>query len=56
MVQPVVEEMLATVQAAGSSLFGLFSSCTTFDRYEMMSDFLLFAFSMEHGIMDHDDG
>eukprot|EP00962_Isochrysis_galbana_P030159 scaffold9759_cov126-Isochrysis_galbana.AAC.1 len=31
MVQPVVEDMLATVHAAGSSLFGLFSSCTTFD-------------------------
>eukprot|EP00962_Isochrysis_galbana_P019285 scaffold5611_cov132-Isochrysis_galbana.AAC.17 len=31
MVQPVVQEMYATVHAAGSSLFGLFSSCTTFD-------------------------
>eukprot|EP00962_Isochrysis_galbana_P028736 scaffold9114_cov118-Isochrysis_galbana.AAC.24 len=31
MVQPVVQEMLATVHAAGSSLLGLFSSCTTFD-------------------------
>eukprot|EP00962_Isochrysis_galbana_P057370 scaffold29723_cov101-Isochrysis_galbana.AAC.1 len=31
-IQPVVQEMFATVQAAGSSLFGLFSSCsTTFD-------------------------
>eukprot|EP00962_Isochrysis_galbana_P042361 scaffold15822_cov108-Isochrysis_galbana.AAC.5 len=30
MVQPAVQEMLATVHAAGSSLFGLFSSCTTF--------------------------
>eukprot|EP00962_Isochrysis_galbana_P050314 scaffold21748_cov129-Isochrysis_galbana.AAC.7 len=31
MVQPVVQEMFAPVHAAGSSLFGLFSSCTTFD-------------------------
>eukprot|EP00962_Isochrysis_galbana_P060697 scaffold35467_cov101-Isochrysis_galbana.AAC.1 len=31
MVQPVVQEMFATVHAAGSSLLGLFSSCTTFD-------------------------
>eukprot|EP00962_Isochrysis_galbana_P052973 scaffold24422_cov112-Isochrysis_galbana.AAC.9 len=31
MLQPVVEEMLATVHAAGSSLFGFFSSCPTFD-------------------------
>eukprot|EP00962_Isochrysis_galbana_P050616 scaffold22003_cov207-Isochrysis_galbana.AAC.1 len=31
MVQPVVDEMFATVHAAGSSLFGLFTSCTTFD-------------------------
>eukprot|EP00962_Isochrysis_galbana_P015982 scaffold4566_cov118-Isochrysis_galbana.AAC.6 len=31
MVQPVVQEMLATVHASGSSLLGLFSSCTTFD-------------------------
>jgi len=29
MVQPVVQEMFATVHAAGSSLFGLFSACTT---------------------------
>eukprot|EP00962_Isochrysis_galbana_P012009 scaffold3380_cov118-Isochrysis_galbana.AAC.8 len=28
MVQPVIQEMYATVHAAGSSLFGLFSSCT----------------------------
>eukprot|EP00962_Isochrysis_galbana_P011479 scaffold3221_cov118-Isochrysis_galbana.AAC.1 len=31
MVQPVVQEMFATVHAAGSSLLGLFSSCSTFD-------------------------
>eukprot|EP00962_Isochrysis_galbana_P009101 scaffold2529_cov122-Isochrysis_galbana.AAC.17 len=31
MVQPVVQEMFATVHAAGSSLLGLFNSCTTFD-------------------------
>eukprot|EP00962_Isochrysis_galbana_P055065 scaffold26732_cov126-Isochrysis_galbana.AAC.3 len=31
MVQPVVQEMLATVHAASSSLLGLFSSCTTID-------------------------
>eukprot|EP00962_Isochrysis_galbana_P000913 scaffold258_cov134-Isochrysis_galbana.AAC.3 len=31
MVQPVVEEMFATVHAAGSSLFGLFCSCSTSD-------------------------
>eukprot|EP00962_Isochrysis_galbana_P008998 scaffold2501_cov113-Isochrysis_galbana.AAC.6 len=31
MVQPVVQEMFATVHAAGSSLFGLCSSCSTFD-------------------------
>eukprot|EP00962_Isochrysis_galbana_P040538 scaffold14707_cov129-Isochrysis_galbana.AAC.7 len=31
MVQPVIQEMYATVHAAGSSLLGLFSSCTTFD-------------------------
>eukprot|EP00962_Isochrysis_galbana_P016990 scaffold4869_cov123-Isochrysis_galbana.AAC.9 len=31
MVQPVVQEMFATVHAAGSSLFGLFSSYSTFD-------------------------
>eukprot|EP00962_Isochrysis_galbana_P004857 scaffold1331_cov119-Isochrysis_galbana.AAC.4 len=31
MVQPVVQEMFATVHAAGSSLLGLISSCTTFD-------------------------
>eukprot|EP00962_Isochrysis_galbana_P044668 scaffold17391_cov135-Isochrysis_galbana.AAC.1 len=31
MVQPVVSEMFATVHAAGSSLLGLFTSCTTFD-------------------------
>eukprot|EP00962_Isochrysis_galbana_P029565 scaffold9479_cov109-Isochrysis_galbana.AAC.2 len=31
MVQPVVQEMFATVHAAGSSLLGLFTSCTTFD-------------------------
>eukprot|EP00962_Isochrysis_galbana_P029676 scaffold9533_cov135-Isochrysis_galbana.AAC.1 len=31
MVQPVVNEMLATVHAAGSSLLGLFTSCATFD-------------------------
>eukprot|EP00962_Isochrysis_galbana_P031590 scaffold10288_cov154-Isochrysis_galbana.AAC.2 len=31
MVQPVINEMFATVHAAGSSLLGLFSSCTTFD-------------------------
>eukprot|EP00962_Isochrysis_galbana_P030314 scaffold9816_cov141-Isochrysis_galbana.AAC.5 len=31
MVQPVVHEMFATVHAAGSSLLGLFTSCTTFD-------------------------
>eukprot|EP00962_Isochrysis_galbana_P032003 scaffold10474_cov122-Isochrysis_galbana.AAC.10 len=31
MVQPVIQEMYATVHAAGSSLFGLFSSCSTFD-------------------------
>eukprot|EP00962_Isochrysis_galbana_P011344 scaffold3183_cov120-Isochrysis_galbana.AAC.6 len=30
MVQPVVNEMFATVHAAGSSLLGLFTSCTTF--------------------------
>eukprot|EP00962_Isochrysis_galbana_P024984 scaffold7695_cov124-Isochrysis_galbana.AAC.1 len=30
MVQPVVQEMFATVHAAGSSL-GLFGPCTTFD-------------------------
>eukprot|EP00962_Isochrysis_galbana_P006793 scaffold1841_cov183-Isochrysis_galbana.AAC.1 len=31
MVQPVVNEMCATVHAAGSSLLGLFTSCSTFD-------------------------
>eukprot|EP00962_Isochrysis_galbana_P043865 scaffold16844_cov119-Isochrysis_galbana.AAC.5 len=31
MVQPVVQEMFATVHAAGSSLLGSFGSCTTFD-------------------------
>eukprot|EP00962_Isochrysis_galbana_P055240 scaffold26962_cov114-Isochrysis_galbana.AAC.15 len=31
LVEPVVQEMFATVHAAGSSLLGLFSSCTTFD-------------------------
>eukprot|EP00962_Isochrysis_galbana_P011954 scaffold3365_cov145-Isochrysis_galbana.AAC.2 len=31
MVQPVVNEMFATVHAAGSSLLGLFNSCSTFD-------------------------
>eukprot|EP00962_Isochrysis_galbana_P055300 scaffold27040_cov112-Isochrysis_galbana.AAC.1 len=31
MVQPVVNEMFANVHAAGSSLLGLFTSCTTFD-------------------------
>eukprot|EP00962_Isochrysis_galbana_P020240 scaffold5905_cov132-Isochrysis_galbana.AAC.4 len=31
MVQPVVNEMFATVHAAGSSLLGLFTSCTAFD-------------------------
>eukprot|EP00962_Isochrysis_galbana_P039121 scaffold14006_cov114-Isochrysis_galbana.AAC.2 len=31
MIQPVVQEMFATVHAAGSSLFALFSSCSTFD-------------------------
>eukprot|EP00962_Isochrysis_galbana_P038401 scaffold13629_cov101-Isochrysis_galbana.AAC.7 len=31
MVQPVVNEMFATVHAAGSSLLGLFTSCATFD-------------------------
>eukprot|EP00962_Isochrysis_galbana_P027142 scaffold8498_cov105-Isochrysis_galbana.AAC.2 len=31
MVQPAVNEMFATVHAAGSSLLGLFTSCTTFD-------------------------
>eukprot|EP00962_Isochrysis_galbana_P003646 scaffold1041_cov124-Isochrysis_galbana.AAC.7 len=31
MVQPVVQEVFATVHAAGSSLLRLFSSCTTFD-------------------------
>eukprot|EP00962_Isochrysis_galbana_P043979 scaffold16904_cov101-Isochrysis_galbana.AAC.3 len=31
MVQPIVNEMFATVHAAGSSLLGLFTSCTTFD-------------------------
>eukprot|EP00962_Isochrysis_galbana_P024631 scaffold7566_cov122-Isochrysis_galbana.AAC.9 len=31
MVQPVIQEMFATVHAAGSSLFGLFSSCSTLD-------------------------
>eukprot|EP00962_Isochrysis_galbana_P051034 scaffold22384_cov156-Isochrysis_galbana.AAC.1 len=31
MVQPVVNEMFATVHAAGSSLLGLFTTCTTFD-------------------------
>eukprot|EP00962_Isochrysis_galbana_P035833 scaffold12300_cov132-Isochrysis_galbana.AAC.6 len=31
MVQPVVNEMFATVHAAGSSHLGLFTSCTTFD-------------------------
>eukprot|EP00962_Isochrysis_galbana_P011924 scaffold3360_cov112-Isochrysis_galbana.AAC.2 len=34
MVQPVVNEMFATVHAAGSSLLGLFTSCTTFDSTE----------------------
>eukprot|EP00962_Isochrysis_galbana_P024518 scaffold7541_cov116-Isochrysis_galbana.AAC.1 len=31
MVQPVVNEMFATVHAAGSSLLGLYNSCSTFD-------------------------
>eukprot|EP00962_Isochrysis_galbana_P042089 scaffold15652_cov151-Isochrysis_galbana.AAC.1 len=31
MVQPVVNEMFANVHAAGSSLLGLFTSCSTFD-------------------------
>eukprot|EP00962_Isochrysis_galbana_P046459 scaffold18704_cov108-Isochrysis_galbana.AAC.4 len=31
MVQPVVNEMFATVHAAGSSLLGSFTSCSTFD-------------------------
>eukprot|EP00962_Isochrysis_galbana_P039102 scaffold14000_cov135-Isochrysis_galbana.AAC.12 len=31
MVQPVVNEMFATVHAAGSSLLGLFTSCATFN-------------------------
>eukprot|EP00962_Isochrysis_galbana_P018520 scaffold5353_cov134-Isochrysis_galbana.AAC.1 len=31
MVQPAVNEMFATVHAAGSSLLGLFTSCATFD-------------------------
>eukprot|EP00962_Isochrysis_galbana_P021564 scaffold6362_cov123-Isochrysis_galbana.AAC.2 len=31
MVQPVIQDMFATVHAAGSSLLGLFTSCTTFD-------------------------
>eukprot|EP00962_Isochrysis_galbana_P045052 scaffold17639_cov108-Isochrysis_galbana.AAC.1 len=31
MVQPVINEMFATVHAAGSSLLGLFNSCSTFD-------------------------
>eukprot|EP00962_Isochrysis_galbana_P029807 scaffold9593_cov146-Isochrysis_galbana.AAC.2 len=35
MVQPVVQEMLATVHAAGSSLLGLFGSCTTFDSFDI---------------------
>eukprot|EP00962_Isochrysis_galbana_P019268 scaffold5610_cov137-Isochrysis_galbana.AAC.12 len=34
MVQPVVNEMFATVHAAGSSLLGLFTSCSTFDSTE----------------------
>jgi len=34
--------MLATVHAAGSSLLGLFSSCTTFDS----TDFCLFYYSI----------
>eukprot|EP00962_Isochrysis_galbana_P001385 scaffold351_cov117-Isochrysis_galbana.AAC.8 len=31
MVQPVVNEMFATVHAAGSSLLGLFTSCTVYN-------------------------
>eukprot|EP00962_Isochrysis_galbana_P004869 scaffold1335_cov102-Isochrysis_galbana.AAC.10 len=38
MVQPVVQEMFATVHAAGSSLLGLFSSCTTFDSTRTCSE------------------
>eukprot|EP00962_Isochrysis_galbana_P023659 scaffold7155_cov138-Isochrysis_galbana.AAC.3 len=34
MVQPVVNEMFATVHAAGSSLLGLFTSCATFDSFD----------------------
>eukprot|EP00962_Isochrysis_galbana_P016729 scaffold4795_cov126-Isochrysis_galbana.AAC.3 len=30
-IQPVINEMFATVHAAGSSLLGLFNSCSTFD-------------------------
>eukprot|EP00962_Isochrysis_galbana_P001354 scaffold343_cov120-Isochrysis_galbana.AAC.17 len=36
MVQPVVNEMFATVHAAGSSLLGLFTSCTTFDSTHVL--------------------
>eukprot|EP00962_Isochrysis_galbana_P004163 scaffold1151_cov126-Isochrysis_galbana.AAC.14 len=39
MVQPVVNEMFATVHAAGSSLLGLFTSCTTFDSTERCAVF-----------------
>eukprot|EP00962_Isochrysis_galbana_P046926 scaffold19010_cov115-Isochrysis_galbana.AAC.1 len=38
MVQPVVNEMFATVHAAGSSLLGLFTSCTTFDSTGARAD------------------
>eukprot|EP00962_Isochrysis_galbana_P001704 scaffold451_cov124-Isochrysis_galbana.AAC.5 len=41
MVQPVVNEMFATVHAAGSSLLRLFTSCTTFDSTVSSSLFLL---------------
>eukprot|EP00962_Isochrysis_galbana_P019901 scaffold5801_cov112-Isochrysis_galbana.AAC.1 len=41
MVQPVVNEMFATtVHAAGSSLLGLFTSCTTFDSTEQKGLYL----------------
>eukprot|EP00962_Isochrysis_galbana_P014672 scaffold4201_cov119-Isochrysis_galbana.AAC.7 len=44
MVQPVINEMFATVHAAGSSLLGLFTSCTTFDSttwgFQLISVFL----------------
>ena len=34
---PVVQEMFATVHAAGSSLLGLFTSCATFDSTTTLS-------------------